>query len=376
MKRVLIALAAVLLYSLSYAQTNEDYFKFDDNGLVSEFKITYKDGTVINFKRGEIATVNYKYGVIVDFSHDESLIYDWAKTRINGLYKTLRGMDSIPLSANMPFSCYNICFPDNSSICLELDATYKKPTIYHRSNDEYGGYIDVAANGDSEGNGRVNCHIGNCFVSGKYKGKDYGGSEGWTVRDIYEGTIHMNDNKLYEGTFFLVKDQSIEGTYSSPYLETFFLQYFPNSKGLLKSITGFICQDGRITDQSGNIVGMYKNGKELDEFDLASVLAAEQGKLERELAAAQERKAQRDNLDQKYGKEYVDAMYNGEVIVGMPWDLVELGISTQSFKKFTYVTLDYDRGNSKRYTLRSYGFSRPGYISVRNGKVESVSYYY
>ena len=121
---------------------------------------------------------------------------------------------------------------------------------------------------------------------------------------------------------------------------------------------------------------MYKWGEELDEFDLAAILAAEQGKLEKEKAAYQERKAQKDNLIAKYGQKYVDALYNGEVIVGMPWDLVELGISTQSFKKFTYVTLDYDRGNSKRYTLRSYGFSRPGYISVRNDKVESVSYYY
>lgn len=365
MKRLLITLTVLSIYSLTYSQTVEDFFKFDDKGIVCEFQKTYTDGTVINYKKGEIATIRYKDGVLVDFSQADILTNAWNQQHeMNNWYKSLRSQNSLPYGVGMPFSWYNISFPDNSSVSISDD--------HIDDYGNYGGYIDVAANGDSARFGQygevldVNCHIGQCLVSGVFK--DYG---------KMEGTILLDNNKLYEGTFSITTDESREETIASPYLHSFFLQYFRDNLDYgLNSITGFKCIDGRVIDNNGAIVGMYKWGKELDEFDLAAVLAAEQGKLEREKAAAQERKARKDNLIAKFGQKYVDALYDGEVIVGMPWELVELGVSTHSFKKFTYTTLNYTRGNSKCYSLRSYGYSRPGYLWVTNGKVESVSYYY
>lgn len=82
-------------------------------------------------------------------------------------------------------------------------------------------------------------------------------------------------------------------------------------------------------------MAIYKDGKQLDELDVAIILKSEekvreQRKKEQERIEKEnrEREKEYDRLCNKYGKRYVDAIMEGKIIVGTHFDLVD--VLTQS----------------------------------------------
>lgn len=131
---------------------------------------------------------------------------------------------------------------------------------------------------------------------------------------------------------------------------------------------------GEMTKADGTVV-VIKNGEE-DEFETIKRTKIAQAKIEAEKAAAKEQAA----LNQKYGKKYVDAMLTGQIIIGMPEELIQLGIFIEAFlPRFNIMTTSIDYGNGnvcKDLTLVSTSrLKNVGFIWFNGGKVSSIVYY-
>lgn len=131
---------------------------------------------------------------------------------------------------------------------------------------------------------------------------------------------------------------------------------------------------GEMTKADGTVV-VIKMGEE-DEFETIKRTKIEQAKIEEEKAAAKQQAA----LNQKYGKKYVDAMLKGQVIIGMPEELIQLGITVGAFlPHFNIMTTSINNGNGnvcKDLTLGSTSrLKNVGYIWFNGGKVSSIVYY-
>lgn len=156
------------------------------------------------------------------------------------------------------------------------------------------------------------------------------------------------------------------------------------------------------------IVDNYSIYDNLHTYDGYMVMA--KGVVEREKAAEAERKKQADikrqqeeqaaqeaelkkikgELSKKYGAKYVNALFEGKIIVGMPMDLFYVGLKGGVFKSphwITNVELDYESGKTSAYRL--YGYknsstaldvvtSSPSFIGkvwFENDKVSSISWW-
>ena len=129
-----------------------------------------------------------------------------------------------------------------------------------------------------------------------------------------------------------------------------------------------------MTKADGTVV-VIRSGEE-DEFETIKRTKIAQAKIKEEKAAAKQQAA----LNQKYGKKYVDAMLKGQVIIGMPEELIQLGIIVDAFlPHFNIMTTSIDYGNGnvcKDLTLVSINrLKNVGYIWFKGGKVSSIVYY-
>ena len=115
---------------------------------------------------------------------------------------------------------------------------------------------------------------------------------------------------------------------------------------------------------------------EEDEFETVKKSKIAQAEIEEQKAAAKQQAA----LNQKYGKKYVDAMLKGQVIIGMPEELSQIGIIVDAFlPHFNLMTTSINHGNGnvcKDLTLGSANsLKNVGYIWFKGGKVSSIVYY-
>lgn len=131
---------------------------------------------------------------------------------------------------------------------------------------------------------------------------------------------------------------------------------------------------GELSKADGTVV-VIEEGEE-DEFETIKKTKIAQAKIKEEKAVAKQQAA----LNQKYGKKYVDAMLKGQVIIGMPEELIWLGIAVGAFlPHFNIMTTSINNGNGnvcKDLTLSSTsGLKNVGYIWFKGGKVSSIVYY-
>lgn len=183
-------------------------------------------------------------------------------------------------------------------------------------------------------------------------------------------TIIYNNGDVYKGAIWYHKNDSlgiIEGD-----LE----RGFSRAKLLKANKISDIGRPwyGDMTKADGTIV-VIRSGEE-DEFETIKRTKIAQAKIKEEKAAAKQQAA----LNQKYGKKYVDAMLKGQVIIGMPEELIQLGIIVDAFlPHFNIMTTSIDYGNGnvcKDLTLVSTSrLKNVGYIWFNGGKVSSIVYY-
>lgn len=115
---------------------------------------------------------------------------------------------------------------------------------------------------------------------------------------------------------------------------------------------------------------VYDYAEQFHKFYKGWKQEVEEEKQKKELAAEQEKEQQKQELAKKYGRKYVDAMYELKIIVGMPEDLVNVIVN----KLYTVGTSSSsNNGNYYRLDPR-YG---TGWVSVwiKNKKVTSVTYH-
>lgn len=407
---VVISLACGVI---SFGQEVKDYYKFDDNGLLCEFLQTTPDGVKITYDGAkEIGLIIYPDGTQIDYSkalatsYDGPRIYpDTRKYDINGAlplkdwYKDLRKAESAPRGVEMMDGVFGIheltiVFPDNSQANILF--TSGGPRVEE--------YLDAGEGGDLVRFDRyyvksINMHnpkILNPETNEVLK-------DGVLVSGVVtrsetklEGTIVTADGETFTGLFgikYNVEDRRYGGGYNKDAVRN----YNPKSKYLnslsgdskkdfsiwpqygIDNILGVYPEKGTVVNKENKIVAMYENAKQLDEFDMASEMAAEQGKIDRAIAQAKKAASQKESITAKYGKKYADAFFAGKVIVGMPWSLVSIGLEAHSFNDFYTALLSIDRtssyGSRKCYSLYGDNLAYVGHIWVVNGAVESITLY-
>lgn len=160
------------------------------------------------------------------------------------------------------------------------------------------------------------------------------------------------------------------------FVEGSLMDQFDRSK--LKNVTKLAdmgrLRYGDLKKKSGKLI-VISEGEE-DEFETLKREKEAKAKIEQE----KETKAQIAQLNQRYGKKYVDMLIKGQIGVGMPEDLFNLGVNTNSFNSFDTCAVSIDYGHGDRcldlYKFQSsLDFKPVGHIWIRNGVVSSISWY-
>lgn len=414
LKLLVIVLSLVIGNQNTLAQESKDYYKFDDNGYLCEFLLTTPDGVQIQYKYHEGANDNkgiiiYPDGTQVDFTtqlctsfNPEPLVWPSRKVYdtygaipVKQWYKDIKTASAAPKLSEMLDNLFalrevTIIFKDNSQVTIN----YGTGTENDRT--EIKGYVDVSDSGDQlsiSRDGYIN--IIN-LKEPKIIDKDSRAVKS-TARLAYGVKIPQNWSGILEGQVVTDEGTTFTGTFSvlfngerqqfipkSPYLREL-LNGRTEDKSIMlpfygyDNIIGISLCDGTVVNKDNKIIAMYEYYRQLDEFDMASKLAAEQGRIDREKAAAKQAASEKAAIANKYGKKYADAFFAGKVIVGMPWKLVEIGLNAHSFKSFYTAFLSYERqsayGTKQCYSLIGDNLAYVGHIWVTNGVVETVIYY-
>lgn len=408
--------ATLLGGALVCAQETKDYYKFDDEGKLTEFLQTTPDGVKISYNYSgdkKIGLIEYPDGTQVDFSKSLTDAYgvnriwpDKRKYDFNGAipikdwYKDLRKVASAPTGATMLDDMFGIRevvieYPDNSEVSVEYG--------------EYGAlvteYVDISKDGDRVSFSRYG-EIKIINLSNSYKEID--SETGKPLRNIklasgkktnpisinrlpsYQyafcnGTVVLEDGSVFTGDFSaLISAEERNYQPSSSYIKTLFGDRVnKNDKTCprfgIDNIVGICLGNGSVVNKESKIVAMYRDSKQLDEFDMASELAAEQGRIDREKAAAKKAASEKAAITSKYGQKYANAFFAGKVVVGMPWSLIEIGLDAHSFKNFYTALLSLERqtagGTVRIYSLIGDDLRTVGSMRVNNGAVQSITYY-
>ena len=408
--------ATLLGGALVCAQETKDYYKFDDKGNLTEFLQTTPDGVKISYNYSgdkKIGLIEYPDGTQVDFSKSLTDAYGvnriWPDTRkynfngaipIKDWYKDLRKVASAPTGATMLDDMFGIRevvieYPDNSEVSVEYGEDGALVTEY----------VDISKDGD-----RVSfSYYGEIKIinlSNFYKEID--SETGKPLRNIklasgkntnfisinrlpsYQyafcnGTVVLEDGSVFTGDFSaLISAEERNYQPSSSYIKTLFGDRVnKNDKTCprfgIDNIVGICLGNGSVVNKGSKIVAMYRDSKQLDELDMASELAAEQGRIDREKAAAKKAASEKAAITSKYGQKYANAFFAGKVVVGMPWSLVEIGLDAHSFKNFYTALLSLERqtagGIVRIYSLIGDDLRTVGSMRVNNGAVQSITYY-
>ena len=359
--------------------------------------IFYPDGTQVDFSETLCLLHNQEPRI----SQDRKVYSNNGFITLKDWYKDLKKFKASPFGYDM-LNCLfglgeaTIIFKDDSQVRVSFGVS--GPMIEE--------YVDISENGDRLSIDRwgqtikiininqpqlIDNTTGNKTSKGLFaqgvKSKEYifgNWFSGYTMLGCI-GQVITAEGDEFTGTFRVVLNKDAR-TYvpKSPYLRDLFGDKVEKENSLvpmygIDNIAGIILGDGNILNKENKIVAMYRKSEQLDEFDMASELAAEQGRVDREKAAAKKAASEKAAITNKYGKKYADAFFAGKLIVGMPWSLVAIGLDAHSFKNFYTALLSYEResssGTRECFSLIGYNFSHVGHMWIKNDVVESVTYY-
>ena len=371
-------------YNSEYAEMKKsDDFSTDASGNITKFKKTLPNLCTIVWEGG---TTQGKYTLDVTItSYDGDVYkgvvkaqrYNSVNEGIKFIYSNFKrdedekiySYEGGPITKDVPLEDMwflgdgIITFADKTKSPIERNRTGKTVRVPLK---QAGDYYEKYQKLDSIDGGKV-----------IWKGKDT--SIGGLFRVTLEDGVFMftrvwdnqtiiiyNNGDVYKGDITFNKNESGGYGYSAFYIAN--LLKFNKISDIGRP------SYGEMTKADGTVV-VIKNGEE-DEFETIKRTKIAQAKIEEEKAAAKQQAA----LNQKYGKKYVDAMLKGQVIIGMPEELIQLGICVEAFlPRFNIMTTSIDYGNGnvcKDLTLVSTSrLKNVGYIWFNGGKVSSIVYY-
>ena len=327
---------------------------------------------------------------------NQKLYNTWGALGLKDWYRDVRKETQAPTGKDMLINMFGvhkatIIFKDNSQVNV----------VYGEDGVKVEEYIDVCENGDwvnFDWWGRINgLSIRNPNI---YDNKTGYSSELGDVQRVGQlaygkvehdgdysvlGRVIMSDGRTFSGNFVVwTTGERRDYTPRSQHLRALCDNNFEDFKNMfpaygIDNVRGIKLYTGTLVSKDNKVMAMYDSYKELDDLDMAAELAAEQGRIDREKATAQKAAKEKTVITKKYGKKYADAFFAGNVIVGMPWSLVEIGLNAHSFKSFYTALFSFERqsgsGKKECYTLIGDNLTDVGHMWIVNGKVESISFY-
>lgn len=379
-----------------YEQLKEsDYLEFDDDGNIQSFQFTFPDLSVLYYEYLRDPAGNEKINNYLICQNGTSVT--WRKHKwSNKDYKTMQKFRSGLSVTSKGTEAVTWEYPDGLSISADRD--------YKSIRGGYGTRIliqEKRADGDYAVS--VLDYQWNYYIDKLKKTLD-----DYTIVYDKESCLEYKDGRVFKGTI------SLQTSGKSP-LQTdervMIMEITPDShqpggiklmkngsdgkllssciKVSYDNVTGATLVDGAVYDSNGEVVAIYKSGRQLSDFDFKrekAIIEAKEEKerKEREAAQAQIEAVQKrvKELVEKYGEESLKSAMSGNIESGMHIELVSIAIKMRGWK----VNLTRDYGNSQVYeirgvTLHDYGSSSTlkegtlATIYVSDDVVTSVKWY-
>lgn len=446
----LCTLFLVFVAIAAYAQNDEEnYIKFDENGSITEFRQTMKDGTFFKLWAypGSASTLNISlpdgtlakgktetnakelynsikngtvdvvkeienlqgFNAVNDdvksayFHFDEKLIpifglsdEDAHKTNLSGLIWKIETQNNIYYSTKGGRRIEAVLIGKRGGLLNDTYGDNSELYVYPKQGFRYGQNINIEENWEG--------------VLAAYKYVSDGAIGVLCVKDKITVVVG-NDKWVYFGT--IKGDTRKIGDRRTP--EGYYYEVYCMDKGLIDTITsvdylpfdnGKLYRDGKtteykkgmlysITDEKG-LITIYDKDGNVDEFETERTRQMAEAKKKKdeenkklEAQKMAEEKKQRERLNKKYGAKWVQAVEDGELLVGMPFDLFAAGVKNQYFTKPNVITsAEIDHESNGRQCWKVYGYkgsdsafnlllTNPkliGWVYITNGKVSSISW--
>lgn len=353
-------------YTEKYNQSKSlDHYKFDANGELAAFRMTYPDLAVHEYmtENGKVTRnmITYPDGTTVSLE----------KNKITSdKYKEYKAMSSAPNYLSLDLRGTRT-YKDGLTIDLWLTKMEENYQTFYRG---FLGIREEKTNGD--------------YIEVHYKDYDSRLLNKYRMSSItaiqknfpdytvimedyhYKGCVEYKNGNLYSGYFDciaegnspLIKDRRL----AALQLDT--LTTFDN-------IVGVKFREGVVCDPKGKIIEIYRNGGKLDEFDFERERIQLQAERDRELERIKKEKEEKiaveklyKELVNKHGEKNMESALRGEIKVGMHEDLFAIAVKAQGWK------VELDRAGKDYKVCRVHGVTYHDYGSKASFKDGTIAY--
>ncbi len=354
-------------YTEKYNQSKSlDHYKFDANGELAAFRMTYPDLAVHEYmtENGKVTRnmITYPDGTTVSLE----------KNKITSdKYKEYKAMSSAPNYLSLDLRGTRT-YKDG----LTIDLWLTKYNVYDPEQQYYRGFLGIR---EEKTNGEyieVHYEDYDSRSFNKYRMSSITAIQktfpDYTVImiDKKEDRVEYKNGNLFSGYFKciaegnspLIKDRRL----AALQLDT--LTTFDNIVGV-KLINGVLC------DPKGKIIEIYRNGSKLDEFDFEreriKLQAERDSELER-IKKENEKKIAGEKLYKElvniHGEKNIESALRGEIKVGMHEDLFAIAVKARGWK------FELDRAGEDYTVCRVYGVTYHDYGSKATFKDGTIAY--
>ena len=373
-------------YTEKYNQEKSlDHYKFDANGELTAFRITYPDFAVLEYmtENGKVIRnmITYPDGTTVSLGEEKITSYK---------YKEYKAMSSAPHYLSLDLRGTRT-YKDGLTINLWLrleqphylnEQPYYKGSFGLREEKTNGDYIVVNYtdydsryfNERKEYNERRIAAIQKTFPDYTVIMED----------DRRKGRVEYKNGNLYsgwidciaEGNSPLIKDRRL----AALQLDT--LTTFDN-------IVGVKLTHGEVCDPKGKIIEIYRDGSKLDEFDFERERIQLQAKMDSELERIKKENEKKIAVEKLYkelvnihGEKNMESALRGEIKVGMHEDLFAIAVKARGWNfELDRTGEDYTVCRVHGVTYHDYGSTATfkdgtiAYVTVSGKKVTHINWY-
>ena len=361
-------------YTEKYNQEKSlDHYKFDANGKLAAFRMTYPDLAVLEYmtENGEVIRnmITYPDGTTVSLGEEKIT---------NDKYKEYKAMSSAPHYLSLDLRGTRT-YKDGLTIDLWLrlkQPHYLNEQPYYagafglreeKTNGDYIQLVNQLYDGSrlNENNNKVTNYgmeiraIQKTFpdytviMEARHKCRvEYKNG------NLYSGKIEC----IAEGNSPLIKDSRL----AALQLDT--LRTFDNIVGV-KLIDGVVC------DPKGKIIEIYRNGSKLDEFDFERERIQLQAKMDSEFERIKKENEKKIAVEKLYkelvnihGEKNMESALRGEINVGMHEDLFAIAVKARGWN------FELDRAGEDYTVCRVHGVTYHDYGSKATFKDGTIAY--
>ena len=374
-------------YTEKYNQEKSlDHYKFDANGELAAFRMTYPDLAVHEYmtENGKVIRnmITYPDGTTISLGEEKITSYK---------YKEYKAMSSAPHYLSLDLGGVRT-YKDGLTIYLWL--TLKDEVHDQKKQQFYRGYLGVR---EEKTKGDY-IQVGYKDYDSRYfnEGKEYNQRRIVAIHKTFpdytvimenyrdKGRVEYKNGNLYTGYFDciaegnspLIKDRRL----AALQLDT--LTTFDN-------IVGVKLTEGVVCDPKGKIIEIYRNGSKLDEFDFERERIQLQAKRDSELERIKKENEEKMAVEKLYkelvnihGEKNLESALRGEIKVGMHEDLFAIAVKARGWNfELDRAGEDYTVCRVHVVTYHDYGSTATfkdgtiAYVTVSGKKVTHVNWY-